>query len=71
MHWNGWFGMGGMWLWWILLLVAAGLLIRWLIAAGAGPSTYSGSPTEILEERLARGEIDRDEYRRLLTELRA
>ena len=58
------FGGGFMWLFWILLLVA----IIWAIKAMAFADRRNGraekSPLEILEERLARGEIDEEEFER-------
>jgi putative membrane protein len=68
MHdWSTW-GPGGMWLgpiWmiiWLAVLVAVIVaIVRWLSGTGAG---YRSSSTarDILAERYARGEIDREEY---------
>ncbi|MEU6982090.1 SHOCT domain-containing protein [Streptomyces sp. NPDC046324] len=69
----GWFAMSaGMVLFWGLLITIAVMLFRTLDRAaerprGLGPAT---SAEQILGERLARGEIDEEEYRRLLTTLR-
>ena len=71
MHeWMGW-GWGGMWLGplfmigWLVLLVALLVpVVRWLggaVALGARPERTA---REILDERYARGEIDREEYQR-------
>ncbi len=61
----GWFGMIFMMIFWILLIVGMVFLIKWLIqstrhdkAGGSG----SGRAFEILKERYARGEIDKDEF---------
>jgi len=70
MHdWNMWWGGGGMWfgpLWmilWLVLLVAGIVaLVRWLVRPGASVSRQARSARDILDERYARGEIDRDEY---------
>ena len=64
--------MGWMWLWWI---VGVGLLVLlvWAVARAAGsPSPPRGedSPETILKRRYARGEVDREEYDRRLTDLR-
>ena len=57
-HMMGWGG-GFMWLFWIFLIVA----ILWIIrAAVGGPSATPKSAREILEERYARGEIDKEEF---------
>jgi len=64
--------MGGMWLWWIVGLGALGLLV-WAVARGAGPPLPprgEDSPETILKRRYARGEVDREEYERRLTDLR-
>lgn len=82
MGWNyGWswghmiFGMLMMILFWGGVIVAIALLVRWL---GSGSSAANSAATsqnralEILRERFARGEIDRDEFderkRRLMTD---
>ena len=68
----------GGWAWPTLLVVGVTLLVVGLVLlrrvtpssapAGAGtdprPRTGSGTARAILDERLARGEIDTDEYRR-------
>jgi putative membrane protein len=70
MHWyDGWGMMGG---WWFMLLLTILLIVGivWLVrAVGANSTTRRHSdapprqtPEEILQERYARGEIDRDEY---------
>lgn len=55
-----------------LIVVAVIFLVRWLGGEfGARPATRSRTPIQILEERFARGEIDRDEFeerKRLLSE---
>jgi len=69
MHdWNMWGG-GGMWfgpLWmilWLVVLVAIIVaLVRWLGGTGGGVERSARSARNILDERYARGEIDRDEY---------
>ncbi len=53
-----------MWLFWILLIV----VVVWALKATASSDRKDGgtgkSPLEILQERLARGEIDEEEYER-------
>ena len=62
--WSGW----GMWLIGPVLLV----LIVWLVVSlvsdtrSATGTTTSTGPRHILEDRFARGEIDRDEYQERL-----
>jgi putative membrane protein len=64
--WAGWlamaFGMGGFW-----ILVA--LLVVGLVRSGRPASPGSTDPREILERRLARGEIDVEEYQQRLDAL--
>ncbi|MFM9373192.1 SHOCT domain-containing protein [Streptomyces sp. Da 82-17] len=69
----GWFAMSvGMVLFWVLLITAAVLLFRSLDHASARPSArqQQGTAEQILGERLARGEIDAQEYRERLSVLR-
>lgn len=59
---------------WILWLVIIGLVV-WAVAAGGdrarGPDTPpSKSALEILEERYARGDIDREEFEQKKADLR-
>lgn len=61
----GFFGMGlGMLLFWALLIGGVIVLVRWLAGGSkrraASPETPSA--LEILAQRYARGEIDREEY---------
>ena len=71
--WSG-YGMhtGWMWLWWIFGLVVLVLFV-WVISRGAAGSALTrgdDSPETILKRRYARGEMDREEYERRLTDLR-
>ena len=73
MGWNldggAWLGMGfGMVVWLVLGVVVVWIIVRGLIGLERTGTDRSGSgPEEILRERLARGEIDADEYERRLT----
>ena len=65
-----WFGMIFQILFWILLLVLLVVLIRWLLQSPRDREQGGGSASggtenralEILKERYARGEIDREEF---------
>ena len=63
---GGWgmgFGMVFMLLFWGLVIFAIAALIRWLMTQSSpGRSSRDKSPLEIVQERYARGEIDREEY---------
>lgn len=74
--WGGWLVMSLVMLL-FLAVVAVGMYLIWRTAAGTGPapgSAGSRAPErpaqEILAERLARGEIDPEEYRTRLSALR-
>lgn len=64
---NMWWGPFGMIIW-PLLLVAIVVAIVWMVRPATRPGAGEISPSrrsaglDILEERYARGEIDRDEY---------
>jgi putative membrane protein len=70
----GWSGMGFgvvfMLLFWVLLILGIVALIRWLLTR---PSPNQGgrdkASLELLQERYARGEIDREEYQQKLQDL--
>lgn len=48
---------------WVLLIVGAVVLVKWLAEqSSGGMQGRDRTPLEILRERYARGEIDRDEY---------
>jgi putative membrane protein len=69
-------GFGGIFmiLFWILVILAIAALVRWLAAPG-GPSVTGGGggqrkrAIELLEERYARGEIDREEFQQKKADL--
>jgi putative membrane protein len=73
MHDYGWSNMGGMWIFWLLILA---LIVGTVWRAsrhlsGRGPSERSESPQDILKKRYARGEIDKNEYEERLRELKS
>ena len=68
-------GGGGHWWWWVIGLVVLVLLVAAIVAlftrrpAGSAPprvapDAQASSAEQVLADRLARGEIDPDEYRR-------
>ncbi|WP_139006562.1 SHOCT domain-containing protein [Arthrobacter crystallopoietes] len=76
MNFNGGFGMGLMWFFWILLIIGLVLLIILLVRFLTGGVESRGSrhpgrgeARNILAERLARGELTPDEYRERLRAL--
>lgn len=69
-YWNGGGFMGFMWIWWILLIVIVVLGIRFFTGRGGAQAGRRESPEEILKRRYANGEIDREEYERMMSDLR-
>ncbi len=68
-NWNGfgWWGMGlgfiFMLLFWVLVILGIAALIRWLMTPSSpSRSSHNRTPLEIVQERYARGEINREEY---------
>lgn len=49
---------------WLLVIIGFVSLIRWLINRKPTPPHYE-TPLDILKQRYARGEIDRDSYERM------
>jgi putative membrane protein len=70
------FSSGESWAWWQMLLMWIGMIVFWALviwgiwalvtAATRRPDNGRGDPSarQILDQRLARGEIDIEEYRR-------
>lgn len=68
----GGFGMfGGMFIFWILIIVLAVLLAKGLFNVNDTRSTdNSTSAKHILDERYARGEINQEQYNLMLKDIR-
>ena len=66
MPWYGMiFGPIMMLIWLVIVIVVAAAVIRWLQGGTAGPLPFMGNrkhALQILEERFAKGEIDKDEF---------
>ncbi|MCK8604207.1 SHOCT domain-containing protein [Desulfoferrobacter suflitae] len=70
----GWIGGIFMILFWVLVLVALVLFIRWLagsgrMSSGAQPPAAFESPLEILKKRYASGEINQEQYQSMKNDL--
>ncbi len=75
---NGWGMMGGGWFMWLLLILLVVLVVwtfRALASGASGPTRNEPPPTEretpqaILQNRYARGEISREEYEQIRSDL--
>jgi len=57
---------------WMVFWLAVLILLVWIVAraAGASSSRTDETPEQILKRRYARGEIERQEYERRLSDLR-
>lgn len=58
--------------WWLLILVLVVAAVVWLVQRGgaSSPLSEANGAESILRERFARGEIDEENYRQQLEELR-
>lgn len=70
-HGWGWMLFGGvhMLLFWLLMVLLIVALVKWLKGSESTGKEGSKDALDILEQRLARGEIDMDTYRKLKQEL--
>jgi putative membrane protein len=62
---GGWgMGFGGpiMLIFWLLVVIAIVVFVKWLSAQASPPQSRDRSPLEVLQDRYARGEISREEY---------
>jgi len=68
----GGFGMfGGMFIFWILIIVLTVLLVKGLFNSNDSRSNeYTKSAKKILDERYARGEINQEQYNLMLKDIR-
>ena len=63
------FGGGMMWIFWILILLALAGFVTFSARQAGKSRNRDKTALEILEERYARGEIDRDEFRQMRDDL--
>ena len=65
------FGGGFMWIIWLVLIVGLIYIVKSIASGNSSGNSSSSkeSPMEILDKRLARGEIDAVEHKRLRDEL--
>lgn len=60
---NHWMFGGFMWIFWLAVIVAIFLLIRWLVrSSGPGVQPPKESAMEVLKKRYASGEISKEEF---------
>lgn len=70
MHWMDGWHVAWMWIFWIVVLgIGLAIVIALVRAGGAGPARTE-SAEEVLRQRFARGEIDREELEERLEALR-
>ena len=71
--WSGWgwgMGFGGIFmiLFWALIVLGVVALAKWLFTT-SGSAGSSKSPLDVLKERYARGEINREQYEQMRRDL--
>jgi putative membrane protein len=57
-------------MWWILSAALIAIVVWAVLKTQSGQGSGSESPEEILKRRYAKGEIDRETYQRMLTDLK-
>ena len=68
-HWGG-FGWLWMALWWVLIIAGIVALVRWLSGRSAeDEKPATNTALDLLKERYARGELDRDTYEKMRRDL--
>jgi putative membrane protein len=67
-EWHG-FGGGMMWIFWILILIALVWFVVFAARQAGDSQKREKSALEILKERYAKGEIDRDEFKQMRDDL--
>ena len=65
------YGGGMMWIFWTLIIVALLWFVAFATRGGGTPSPNEKSALEVLKERYAKGEIDRDEFEQKQKDLKA
>ncbi len=69
---RGMLGAVHMVLWWVLIVLGIAVLVKWLFGSPRGGDRSSGrGALDILKERYARGEIDKDEFEQKRRDLAA
>lgn len=72
MHWfDGGWHMGWMAIGWLVVPLLLVLFVWPLLRGARDPNGPSESPERVLKSRYARGEIDRETYLRMLSDLKA
>lgn len=63
-YYRGWWGGGWWWIWWIVWILIVVWAFAWWAPWGADHRAARLTPLEVLQHRLARGEITPEEYER-------
>lgn len=69
-HGDWWFGLAGLGLWLLFMILTILIVVRLLRHHGPGMYPHHRDPLDIIRDRYAKGEIDKEQYEQLKKDLK-